>query len=439
MIGLALRVTVLMVTTLLLVSMTLLGAFYLQRASDTGRTPLAPLPGRLAAIVELLEADPANSDRILRAATSPDFRLSLRPGPLGAQDHDEHPRVAALLQRGAATLRAHALSVSGQRAGDEDGDGSGALRVAVALQDGRVLEAEVRGATLRRTLGRPFALATILLVGAIGLAALWALRAQIRPLEALARAVERIGTNADGTPLPESGAREVRQLVDAFNRMRERIHRLLEARTRLLAAISHDLGTYLTRLRLRVELIDDPEQRTRAGQDLHDMHQLLRDALALARTEAAGDAPPEAVDLVALAERERRERHAEGGQVSLQAPATLVVSGQALGLARVLSNLVGNALKYAGAAEIHLARDGAQAELRVDDHGPGIPAAEREAVLEPFYRRDHARTLDGGGSGLGLAIVADIVRQHHGEFRLEETPGGGLRARVRLPLANART
>lgn len=445
MIGLALRITALMTATLLLVVLILVGAWYLQRDEDPGGLR-ASLPERVAAVVELLEATPpSDAGRVLRAVSAPDFRVALREGPLDAASQDsEFPLVARLVRRAVGALgeRRVAVRVSGGPRTQSrlaallgrDGLGGGRpMRIAVELRDGRVVEIEVRGAALQRALRRPFIGAVLLLLAAIGLAALWALRSQIRPLEALAREVERVGTAAEGAPLPEGGARELRQLVTAFNRMRERIHLLIEGRTRMLAAISHDLGTYLTRLRLRIELIADPEQRARAEKDLADMQQLLSDALALARADGGAEARRERVDLVAIAARETRERRDAGAEVALQAPETLEVLGHALPLARVFSNLVGNAIKYGGCAEITLRRAGGEAEVQVDDRGPGIPAAEREAVLEPFYRRDQARNLDEGGSGLGLAIVADIVRRHGGELRLEERPGGGLRVRLRLP------
>ncbi|WP_028079792.1 sensor histidine kinase [Solimonas soli] len=428
MIGLALRITVLLVATLLLATMTIVGGFYLQHVSDSGLTAQTPIGGRLAAAVALLDADPAAAEQLLRAASSPDFDLSLRDGTL-PDDRGDYPRLAELLQRRNAALRDRALRVTG---GARTADG---LHVEVGLRDGRVLDAAVRGATLRRTLGRPFLIAAILLVGVIGLAALWALRAQIRPLEALAREVERIGTPHPAAALPERGAREVRQLLVAFNRMRGRIEELLAARTRLLAAISHDLGTYLTRLRLRIELIADDEQRGRAERDLHEMQQLLRDTLALARSESIERVDGGVVDLAALARHETDEYRALGAAVTLSAPEHLHVDGDALGLGRVLHNLLDNALRYAGGAEVQLDADGAQARLSVIDHGPGIPAAERASVLEPFYRRDDARTLDSGGAGLGLAIVADIVRRHGGTLRLDDTPGGGLSVQILLPLA----
>ncbi|NKF24599.1 ATP-binding protein [Solimonas marina] len=442
MIGLTLRLTVLMTATVLLVMLTMFGAYYAQQPNDN-RAELPLIPERVAAIVRLLDATPpAETERTLQAINSFDFQVTVHDGPLRSTDDEaDFPLMRHLIRRGLPTDRSRPIEI---RAGDADsslqvmvhpsGFRRGPLRIAVQLHDGRVVEIKIRGGALGRSLRRPFIAIVLLLLGMIGLGALWGLRGQIRPIEALAREVERVGTADEGPPLQARGAREVRQLVVAFNRMRERLHRLIEGRTRMLAAISHDLGTYLTRLRLRIDLIDDADQRARAERDLHDMQQLLRDTLALARVESGGEHPREPVDLAALAAREVGEQQAAGAVVSLQTDdEAIAVSGHPLSLARVFANLIGNAIRYAGSAEVTVRRTTSGAEILVDDRGPGIPADEREAALEPFYRRDEARTLDDGGSGLGLAIVADIVRRHGGSLQLDDRPGGGLRVRVQLP------
>lgn len=445
MIGLALRLTVLLGGTMLLAVLTVIGFFYLQRDGTTNLLQ-GNWPSRVAAIVQALEAaTPAQTPALLRALSSPDLSVSVHDGPLPPPSGEAVlPRLSVLLQRRLDTLedRPARLEIlgTGRWTGttEESAPAAGApMRIRIALHDGRHAQIEVRGMTLRLILRRPFLATAMLLLAAIGLAALWALRSQIRPLERLAAEVERYGTGDDRSrkPLPQSGPREVSQLVQSFERMRGRIDALVEARTRLLAAISHDLGTYLTRLRLRIELIGDDEQRERAERDIADMHQLLRDSLALARAEQPA-AALERVDLVALAQREVRARDETGESVALQAgAASAAVSGHALSLARVITNLAGNAVKYAGHADLSITRNGSQIELLVEDRGAGIPADEQDAVLEPFYRRDPARTLDDGGAGLGLAIAADIVRSHGGTLGLEDRPGGGLRVRVRLPAA----
>lgn len=443
MISLALRITALMSATLLAIGLIIGAAFYLQRDSDTGSGLRLPLPDQIAAIVELLESTPPPArERLLRAVDTPGFRVRVLNGPLPADTDSSFTGLSRLTQRYLAALGDHRVWAGvDPRAPDENrwtaiwgrrGLVAGApLRIQVQLRDGHVADFELRGALLRRTITRPLWFTAWSLALLIGLAALWSLRLQIRPLERLAQAVERFGTEDEEPPLRESGAPEVRKLVAAYNRMRERIHELVAGRTRMLAAISHDLGTYLTRLRLRIELIGDIEQRERAERDLADMHQLLRDTLALARMDRLP--PNQRVDLGALADLECRALPPHSVHYTPPA-ASLWVAGDSLALRRVFGNLLGNALKYAGSAELRLSAAEGHAEICVEDRGPGIAAAERKAVLEPFYRGDRARNLDDGGSGLGLAIVADIVRRHQGELYLEDRPGGGLRVRVRLPL-----
>jgi two-component system osmolarity sensor histidine kinase EnvZ len=217
--------------------------------------------------------------------------------------------------------------------------------------------------------------------------------------------------------------------------MQERIRSLVEGRTRLLAVVSHDVGTYLTRLRLRAEFIEDAEQRAKAVRDISEMQALLADSLALARLDQR-DVPEGRADLIVVVRAQSNAFAADGGQVRLSVDdEPLMVVGRDVVLGRLVANLVSNALKYGREADVGVRRDGDAAELRVEDRGPGIPAAERERVLEPFFRLDNARNLDTPGSGLGLAIANDIVRRVGGSLRLSDREGGGLSVRVRLPLA----
>jgi signal transduction histidine kinase len=222
-------------------------------------------------------------------------------------------------------------------------------------------------------------------------------------------------------------------LIQAFNRMQSRIAELVRNRSFMLGAISHDLRTYLTRLRLRIELMPDADARERATRDVEGMQNLVEDALMFARgTFGADEQRP--VDLGALVRRECAER--DGGKVRLSAPAEPVtVTGDAAALARVVGNLVDNALKYGEAAEVSAARCGDLAEIIIDDHGPGIPAGERERIFEPFRRLEESRNRERGGAGLGLAIARQVIESHRGTIRVEDRPGGGARFRVQLPLA----
>lgn len=453
MLGLTLRVTAVMIGAMLLVVLITGGAFFLQRRADSESGARLPLPDRIAAIVQLLEQPPrADESLLLQALQTEDLALRIEPGPWlqQAEDEPDFPALELITRRYLGALGERRID-----AGIGDGAARGRLgalfgshslrtgsplHLRVELRDGRIAVLDLRGPLLRRGPGRPLLVGTALLILLTAVLSAASLKRQIRPLETLADAVERFGSQVDSAPLPQhSDVREVRRLVAAFDRMRERIRELLESRTRMIAAISHDFGTYLTRLRLRIEYIDDAGQRARAEQDLADMQQLLRDALALGRLDAAAE-QTETLDLAELAQRQVA-RHADGSEpVRLTLPEAglnVPVRGRPSALARVLDNLIGNALKYGGSADVSVRRDATHAELWVEDRGPGIPPEQRDLVLEPFYRIDTARTLDARGSGLGLAIVADIVRRLAGALFLEDRPGGGLRVRVRLPLAQA--
>jgi two-component system osmolarity sensor histidine kinase EnvZ len=217
--------------------------------------------------------------------------------------------------------------------------------------------------------------------------------------------------------------------------MQERIRDLLASRSRMLAAIGHDFGTYLTRLRLRSEFIADPEHRAAAIRDVENMDALITGTLTLAQADQEGETP-EPADLVALTRRHAEGFASAGERVRFRAtvahlPATL----QPIAFGRALTNLISNALRYGNEADVTVQRDDADALVIVEDRGPGIPAAEREAVLEPFHRRDAARNLDKAGFGLGLAIVADILRRNAATLAFEDREGGGLRVVVRVKAA----
>ncbi len=251
-----------------------------------------------------------------------------------------------------------------------------------------------------------------------------------RPLSALARATDSVGRDARPQPLEERGARELRVAARAFNTMQDRLHRYLDSRTRVLAAMSHDLKTPLTRLRLQVETLDNPAAEARIGRELDEMEAMVREALALFRGVEDGElAVP--VDLNTLLAQVRQEFTDMGAQVSVTGGAQ-PFTGRPQALKRCLTNLVANAVKFGTRADIEL-EDGAVLAIYVRDRGPGIPGAELERVFEPFYRLESSRSRDSGGTGLGLSIARDIAQAHGGSLRLRNLPAGGLEAELRLP------
>jgi signal transduction histidine kinase len=252
-----------------------------------------------------------------------------------------------------------------------------------------------------------------------------------RPLSDLARAADSVGRELRPAQLAERGARELRDAARAFNTMHDRLRRYLDSRTRVLAAMSHDLKTPLTRLRLQVETLDNPALQARISRELDEMESMVREALALFRGLDDGE-PAAPVDVDALLAQIRGEFTDMGATVTITGRALQPYVGKPQALKRCLTNLIGNAIEFGSRADIAL-EDGAELVIRVRDQGPGIPAAELERVFEPFYRVESSRNRDSGGSGLGLSIARDIAQSHGGWLTLANLPTGGLEALLRLP------
>ncbi len=272
----------------------------------------------------------------------------------------------------------------------------------------------------------------LMLLAVLGLV-LVAARSTVKPLTDLARAAHNLSNDLKSPPLTETGPSEVREAAQAFNTMQSRIRSGIEERERFLAAISHDLKTPVTRLRLRTEMLADAELRERFRTDVDDMQDLLDGALDFLRGQSVHEAV-QPIDLVALLES-LVDDYADHASVTLQAPEALRFAGRPKALKRALVNLIENALKYGGRADITLARSAQGVDIVVQDNGPGLPQEELEKVFEPFYRVESSRSRDTGGSGLGLAIVRQIARSHGGDISLSNRPEGGLRADLRLTSA----
>jgi signal transduction histidine kinase len=258
-------------------------------------------------------------------------------------------------------------------------------------------------------------------------------RMTVRPLTRLAGAARGLGEDLGRPPLPEDGPAEVREAAQAFNAMQQRIRGGIEERERFLAAVSHDLKTPVTRLRLRSELLEDPGLRERFVRDLDEMQDMLGSALDFLQGKASNEAV-KPLDLTALVESMVDDYADLGQAVSLHAPEALRISGRPQALRRAIGNLVENALKYGGQAAIEISQADGSLRIAVDDEGPGLPDTELEKVFEPFYRIESSRSRDTGGVGLGLAIVRQVARGHGGDVVLENRTGGGLRAVLWLPL-----
>jgi signal transduction histidine kinase len=283
------------------------------------------------------------------------------------------------------------------------------------------------GAPLPRNLRVNLTLLVVILVIALYVTA----RSITRPLSALSQAADSVGRDARPEKLPERGARELRDAARAFNTMQDRLRRYLDSRSRVLAAMSHDLKTPLTRLRLQVETLEDSALAARIGKELSEMELMVREALALFRGLDDGE-PAMPVDINELLEALKGQFTEMGAAVSLTGRALAPFTGKAQALKRCLTNLLANAVSFGTGAAITVEDDG-ELVIRVHDAGPGIPAAELERVFEPFYRLESSRNRDGGGTGLGLTIARDIAQAHGGTLILANLPQGGLEAVLRLP------
>lgn len=286
----------------------------------------------------------------------------------------------------------------------------------------------------------PFGLNTLpyllLFLVCISVLAYLVARMATRPLRQLEQAAIELGRDIGQEPLPERGPTEVANAARAFNAMQARIHKHIQERTRILAAITHDLQTPLTRLRLRLEKVPDDTLREKLIADLSATQDMVREGLDLARSMDSAE-KPQPLDLDSLLDSVCADAADAGQNVTLAGKIGASVMARPGALKRCLTNLLDNAVKYGGAAQVSASREGAQAVIRLRDHGPGIPEAYLETVFEPFYRMETSRSRETGGTGLGLPIARNIAEKHGGTLRLRNHPSGGLEAILALPLEKA--
>ncbi len=307
------------------------------------------------------------------------------------------------------------------------------LDVSIGLPDGSDLAFRAPIPRPAQAVRGPIFLQLIVLTLVLGTVLFFMTRTITRPLSGLAAAAEAAGRGTRVDPLPEVGARELREATRAFNAMQERLYRYLDSRTSVLAAMSHDLRTPLTRIRLRVESLEDESQRERFIADLDEMNGMISGALSLFR--GLNEAEPEsACDIAQLLETLREEFAEIGVTVEVEGEALGPIQLRPLAIKRCLTNLLSNAVKFAGNARV-IVEDGSALVLRVCDDGPGIPQADLERVFEPFYRVESSRNPETGGTGLGLSIARDIAQAHGGSLVLRNRSPHGLEAILTLPRA----
>ncbi len=310
------------------------------------------------------------------------------------------------------------------------------LRVSYRLDDNRWLNFSMPSPRFSSLWQSRFFLAFFVMAVVVSLLSVWAVRRSTAPLALFAWAAERLGRDVNAPDLPEGGPREVNRAAKAFNEMQRRLRSLINDRTQMLAAISHDLRTPITRLRLRAEFVEDTEQRNKMLNDLEQMEEMIAATLAFARDDNANE-PRQNLDLGDLMQSICDDASDMGNDVVYRGSPNEPFSGRPLALRRAFTNLVDNAVKYGHRARVNIEASPKHFTITIEDDGPGIADTELERVFEPFYRIETSRNRDTGGTGLGLAVVRSIIRSHGGEITLSNSPKGGLRATVTLPREEA--
>ena len=409
--------------------------------------PLQQLPGKVAAMIELLDATPqAQRNAVIAATQRGDFHLR----PLNSEiknlhirnDMDAtafHNRIQSLLSRPHRIVIADKFVPQDQQAATTEPSVQKGVYIEAALSDRHwLLFSSDFGMppnlspALMQIARASVAARVVLTILLCTLLAVVAARRLARPLSQLAVAVEQLGGNGEAPAIPLNGPREVRRAIIAFNRMRDRLRRFNEDRTRMIAAMSHDLRTPLTRLRMRAELVADTDQQNRMLFELDKMNGLIDSILSFAKDDSRNE-PRSLVDLSALVEGICEDAADAGEPVTFSGPREVTISCRPAALRRAVSNLVDNAVKYGRTAAVTLMPGPELVVLTIEDEGPGIPRHERERVFEPFYRIDPSRNPDTGGVGLGLSVTRSIIWEHGGDISLGNRKGGGLLVRLELP------
>ncbi|GLU29268.1 ATP-binding protein [Brucella sp. NBRC 12950] len=388
---------------------------------------LGTLESDLATSIAVIDRLPSQErPEWLNRLSRGNYRLLLGTGDPGVEDTSGRgAEIAERIEDAAGhkyPLRVEAIPGEGRR-----------LQAHLTLSDGEPLTIDVtpRGVMpIASWLPYVFILQMILLI----LCVWFAVRLAVRPLGDFAAAAAALDPNTKTPPVPETGPVEVIKATRAFNAMRDRIAHYLEERVQILAAISHDLQTPITRMRLRADMAEDTEDKRKLIKDLREIEQLVQDGIAYARSTHGRGEKPSRIDLSSFIDSVAYDYQDTGKQVTVLSN----VSGTALtkphALRRILTNFIDNALKFSGAAEIVVERmENQELVITVSDRGPGIPDDKLAAAMQPFYRLERSRNRETGGTGLGLAIAQQLSVAIGATVRLYNREGGGLAAEVRIP------
>ena len=442
--GIAARTALTVVLAVLLTQAVSALVYLTDRGHDRPMHSPSELTQRMVAVVQLVEGtQPQERPRVVHALNDPLLGIEWRQTrPAFNPDYLVSPpllhHLAEALGGGEREIVAerHQVPIIAPTSGPLDDPGLHrvrTLRVGVALSDGTWLVFSATHAPDGSFRLARFALWMALTALVVAGLSLWAARRLTAPLAAFAAAAERLGVDGSAQALPETGPRELRAAAEAVNRMQERLTRFVEDRTRMVAAIGHDLRTPLTRLRLRAEFIEDGETQRKILADLSEMEAMINATLSFARDDAQRE-PRVQADLADMLQSLVDDRTDTGKDVNYLGTWRLTLTCSPVGMRRALANLVDNGINYGGHADVSLKEEAGHAVIEIDDDGPGIPEAEQEKVFHPFYRLDSSRSRDTGGTGLGLAVARTIISGHGGTIKLTNREAGGLRATVTLPL-----
>ncbi len=311
-------------------------------------------------------------------------------------------------------------------------DTGGFVQVAYQIEDGSWLNILAAPSQRARDWNPRFLVAFLVTTLIVTLISVWAVRRSTRPLAQFARASERLGRDMNAPDMPETGPREVNLAARAFNDMQKRLRKIISDRTQMLAAVSHDLRTPVTRLRLRAEFIEDEDQRTKMLNDLAQMEAMISATLSFARLDSSEE-ELKRLDLAGLVQSVVDDSAEMGHEVSYEGPTRVSYLGRPLALRRVFDNLLDNAIKYGKRAKFTLRETDEAIVVNVLDEGPGIPEDRMAEVFEPFFRLESSRNRETGGAGLGLAVVRSIVEGHGGTLKLANRKEGGLNVTLIFP------
>jgi signal transduction histidine kinase len=424
--GISGQIAALVVVSIVALHLIVTASFLLQRPDQLDPS-LDRGHGQLAAAVQLLAATPASErPRLLEdvARAFPQLGIDILPARsmTAASDADGFNR-HGLNRRLGRDYRVFPIG---------DGD---TRKLGIGLPDGTMISANILPDRPRPPwMGSPWMMTLLFAVISVTLLGLWAARALTAPLSSFARAAENFSLNGAAAPLPERGPEEIRSVARALNRMRARITALIDDRTRMLAAISHDLRTPITRMRLRSEFIEDDTHRSRMLDDLDQMRAMLESVLSFLRNDRRLEAMT-LTDVATTLQLVADQFSDTGRKVAYDGPAHATATLRPDDLHRAVTNLVENATRFGAETVIRLHVAADHITIEVEDDGPGISDAQKQNMLEPFVRGDEARNMDeAAGFGLGLSITNAIVLAHGGALSLHDRPPHGLLARIRLPV-----